>query len=342
MREPHEGQPEDVDSHDERPTRSTGLTLVGLLGGAVVAAVLMGQLAEPDPVPGPPPAVATTTASDVPTPREPDKPIGVDSLKRCPVQLGGLTLGDHLQLPGSALERWDCDSLTGPWSVVIRATDGHFGVHSAVVTFPAVYEGSGTPVGQPHGGEWDASSQRLVWPLAGEHLQIVGDVGQTELADLAMRITVEGGKPHLLAPDGFDVAATIPYRSPLVREMRYGAEDLGQASRLGDGLVFTGVTSGASFESLAFESHAKPAGFVRGKPAIYSEGQGGNGILAWEFATGRVAYIGYSGSGTNADAIDALRTLADKGRLLTLAQWETKDRVQVDPPSDTPPMIWTP
>ena len=55
-----------------------------------------------------------------------------------------------------------------------------------------------------------------------------------------------------------------------------------------------------------------------------------------------MAHIGYSGSGANADAIDALRTLADKGRLLTPAQWETKDRAQVDPPSDTPPRIWTP
>lgn len=338
MGEPDEGRMEDVDSHDERPTRSSGLTLLGLLGGAVLVAMLLGQLTAPDTPARPPVALATKTASDLPTGPAPDKPIGVESLRRCLVRMGGLLLGDHLKVPGSALELWDCDAPPrGPWSVVIRATGGHFSVRGAVVTFPFDSGGSGTRVTRPQGGLWNPADQRLEWPLAGSHAQIVGDVGQSRLVDLAMRITIQGGRPHLSTLDGFAVAANIPYRSPVVHEMRYGAMDLGQQSTLGDGLVFTGVTWAGSFESLAFESHAKPAGFVRGKPAIYSSALGGSGTLAWESAPGEVTYIGYSGPVSSAAAIEALRTLADKGRMLTPAQWETKDRAQVNPQSATPP-----
>ena len=326
----------EVDSRDARPTRSSGLTLVGLLVGAVLVAVLVGQLAEPDPPPRPPPtSVAPTNAFDLPVTPEPDVPIGVDSIRRCPVQLGGLTLGEDLQIRGSALERWDCDALKGPWSVVIRAADGHFGIQSAVVTFPIDPEGSGVPSTRPQGGVWNPGTQKLVWPLGSSHAQIVGDFGQATLEDLAARITVdrldpdEGDKPQFRALNGFTVAATIPYGSPVVHEMRYGAKDLGQARTLGDGLVFTGVTSGASFESQAFEAGAKPAGFVRGKPAIYSNALGGNGTLAWESAPGEVHYIGYSGSVSSDDAIEGLRALADKGRMLTPAQWQSKDRLPV-------------
>ena len=64
MREPDEGQVEDVDRHDERPTRSSGLTLVGLLGGAVLVAMVLGQLTAPDPAARPPTAAASTNATD--------------------------------------------------------------------------------------------------------------------------------------------------------------------------------------------------------------------------------------------------------------------------------------
>jgi hypothetical protein len=321
--------PAEVDGPDAPPRRSSGLTFVGLLVGAILVTVLIGQLSSPDPSPRPPTAVATT-APDLLSGPAPDKPIGVESIKRCPVQLGGLTLGDHRQIAGSALVRWDCNALKGPWSVVIRATGGSLGVDAAVVTFPVAQVRSGTPLTRPQGAVWRPDEQVLVWPLAGSHAQIVGDLGQAELADLAMTITVAAGKPHLPALDGFTAAPTITYRPPVVHEMRYGTNDLGHASTLGGGLVHTGVMSGAEFESMAFESHAKPAGFVRGKPAIYSDVQGGNGTLAWESAPGQVAYIGYSGAETSARAIEALRAMADKGRLLTPAQWEAKDRYSVD------------
>ena len=335
--------PAEVDDGDARATRSSGLIFVGLLLGAVLVAVLLdqvGQTADPNPSKRPPAAaVATTTTTticpDLPATPEPDRPIGVESIRQCTVPLGGLALGDRRQVPEPALERWNCDALRGPWSVVIRATDGHFGVHGAVVTFPVDRWGAGTAVAKPRGAVWSPGAQQLVWPLAGSHAQIVGDVGQTQLADLAMRITVETGRPHLAEPDGFAAGygslATTTHLPPVVHEMRYSTKDLGQESRFGDGLVYTGLMSGASLESQAFEARAKPAGFVRGYPAIYSDVPGGNGTLAWESAPGEVTYIGFSGSATlagakQADAIEALRGLADSGRPLTPAQWQAKDR----------------
>ena len=213
--------------------------------------------------------------------------------------------------------------------MVIRASGGHFGVHSAVVTFPVDLEGSGVPSTRPQNGVWNPGTQKLVWPLGGTYAQIVGDLGQTTLENLAMRITIEGGKPRFQTLDGFAATAAIPYGSPVVHEMRYGAVELGQRSTLGDGLVFTGVTRGASFESLAFESRAKAAGLVRGTQAIYATDLVGSGALAWESAPGEVTYVGYSSTATESTAFEGLRALADKGRMLTPAQWKIKDRYPV-------------
>jgi len=341
-------EPDEADLRDAPLARSSGLTLVGLLGGAVVAAVLLGQLTTPDPPARPPTAVAPTRAYTVPTTNAPDPPIGVESLKRCPVELGGLTLGESLQAPGSTMETWDCDALKqGPWSVVIRASGGHFGVKSAVVTFPssAAHSESDAPVTTPRGGRWDPGTQTLVWPLAGSHAEILGDLGEAQLIDLAMHITVERGRPRLLALDGFTAAATTTYRSPVVHEMRYEAAVLGLQGMLGGGEVWTGVTTGASFEFDVIGVRAvpggsafyQPAGVVRGKPAIYSSAPGGNWTLAWESAPGEVTYIGFSGRTVQKIALETLRALADKGTVVTPAQWQVKDRAQVGPQSDTPP-----
>jgi hypothetical protein len=297
-------------------------------------AVLLGQLTSPGPAPRPPTAVASNSASDLLRTPEPDRPIGVGSLRRCPVQQGGLALGSP-QAHGSALERWDCAALQGSWSVVIRSTSGHFGVRSAVVTFPVELTGAGIPSTKPPGGVWKPSTQTLVFPLGTSHGQIVGDLGQSTLEDLAARITIDrsgaGGadRPHFSGLDGFTASATVTYRPAVVHEMRYSTADLGQETGLGDGLVYTGVMSGAFLESEAFESQAKPAGLVRGKPAIYSTVQGGSGTLTWQSAPGEVMYIGFSGSATEAHAIESLRALANKGRALTPAQWQTKDRLPV-------------
>jgi hypothetical protein len=337
--------PAEVDSRDARPRRSDGLTFVGLILGAVLAALLfsqLGQLADPSQRPAAvvAPAVAATTASpDLPTAPETVEPIGMATIRRCPANMGGLTLGDHLDVNGWSHVRWDCSALKGPWSVVIRAAHGHFGVHGAVVTFPVPRAGTGTETAatRPRGAVW-RSARQLVWPLAGAHAQIVGDTGQAQLVDLATRITVESGKPRLPGPDGlvarYVLEATTTYRSPVVHEMHYRTRDLGQ-ERLGDGLVYTGLMSGAALESQAFAARARPAGFVRGHPAIYSGGEGDDRTLAWESGPGEVAYIGVSGAPTKdaaitqADAVEYLRALADGGRPLTPAQWEAKDRIAV-------------
>ncbi len=329
---------DEIDGRDRGQPRSSGLTLLGLLGGAVIAAALIGQLTAPDPAPRSNAPLVTTPASDQPTTIGPDVPIGVESLKRCAVHLGGLTLGDHLENPGYPLERWDCDAVAhGPWSVVIRAVGGHFGVHGAVVTFPIDPVGGGVPSTKPAGGVWNPGAQMLVFPLGQFHAQIVGDLGQSTLENLAARVTDVAGRPRFAGLDGFGVVATTTYGSLVVHEMRYGAKELGQKNTLGDGLVFTGVTWAASFETLAFESHAEPAGVVRGKPAVYSSALGGSGTLAWESAPGQVSYVGYSGALSSPKAMNALRALADKGRMLTPAQWETRNRGQIDAQTDTSP-----
>jgi len=324
--------PTEVESREVRSTRSSGLAFAGFLGGIVLAAVLLGQLTDPGPSPVTSRASQTKNASDVPPSPEPAKSLGVESIKECTVHLGGLVLGNHLRVPGSALERWDCDALKGPWSLVIRARGGHFGVHSSVVTFPVDLVGSGVPSTKPDGGVWNPGTQKLTWPLGTSYAQIVGDLGQTTLEDLAARVTIEVGKPHFAALDGFAATAVIPYDSPVVHEMRYSTDDLGEAGKRGSGLIYTGVTSGASFETLLFEAHAKLAGFVRGRLALFSEVPSGNGALAWESAPGEVTYIGTEGMATRANAIETLRALANNGRLLTPKQWETKDRFSAAAP----------
>jgi hypothetical protein len=349
----------EVDRPAATPTMS-GLAFVGLLVCTLVVAMLLGQLTGQDTSDQPSGAVAHLTGVTAPKaaanllsppdlafspdfanapdpggdPQQRNRPIGVGSLSGCPANLGGLLLGDHARVPGWGLERWDCGASKGPWSVVIRATGGHLGFHSAVVTFPFDRAAAGIPVSEPPGAVWNPGVQRLVWPLAGSHAEIVGDLGRAKLTDLAMGITVEAGKPHLLAHDGYDAVATIPYLPTVVHEMRYSTGELGQGSRLGDRSVYTGVVSGAAFESQAFEARAKSAGLVRGRQAIYSDVGGHYSTLAWERVPGEVTYIGFSGDQTTLSEpnIEALRALADKGRVLTPEQWLAKDRIPLSRP----------
>jgi hypothetical protein len=260
------------------------------------------------------------------------------------VPLGALTLGDHLRLPGWTIERWDCDALTlGPWSVVIRAADGHFAATSAVVIYPFPGQPGqlDTPVAKPRGGMWNAESRSLVWPInEGGNAKIVGDLGQTRLADFATRITVQQGRPHFSPVDGFAATTATTYRPPAVHEISYLSVDLGQEGILGTGEIWTAVMPGAGAEAEALEDGARPAGFVRGKPAIfttnphpsrYAFATGQNsGALCWESAPDEVTCIGYEGSATIKEAIEALRALADKGTMLSPAQWLRRDRSPVD------------
>lgn len=53
------------------------------------------------------------------------------------------------------------------------------------------------------------------------------------------------------------------------------------------------------------------------------------GSLAWESAPGEVTYIGFSGSASEELAIEALRALANNGKMLTPAQWRNRNPEQV-------------
>src|SRR5665647_337399 len=197
-----------------------------------------------------------------------------------------------------------------------------------------------TPVAKPQGGKWNAESRSLVWPInEGYNAKIVGDVGQTRLGDLATRITVQQGRPHFSPVDGFTATTATTYRPPAVHELSYQSVDLGQAGRLGTGEIWTAVMSGAGAEAQAFEDGAKPAGLVRGKPAIYTTnpypprysfaaGQN-SGALCWESAPDEVTCIGFESPATEKDAIEVLRALADKGTVLSPAQWLSRDRTPV-------------
>lgn len=316
----------EVGGSNARRTRRSGLRLVALLGGAVLAAVLVGELTTSDPRP---------TAAITPT--APGTSIKAELLRPCPAYVGGLALSETRLIGEWPVETWDCQALTeGPWSLVIRASDGHFGAKSAVVTYPVDHEGLGPAVTRPRGGRWDRNTQTLVFPMGGSHAQIVGDLGLATLVKLAMR-TTDGrdgnadGRPHFLGLQGFAASAVTTFHSPVLNEIYYETRDLGLA-KLGKGQIWTGVVRGASFESAAFENHAKPAGLVRGKPAMYTHGQyltyvtpgPTTGSLTWESAPGEVTYIGFSGSASEESATEAIRTLANNGTALTPAQWRNR------------------
>ena len=197
--------------------------------------------------------------------------------------MGGPTLGDHLKVPGTALERWDCAAPPkGPWSVVIRAAEGHFGVHGAVVTFP-VDQIVGRTVTRPQGGVWDAGTQRHVWPLSGSRPRS-SEVAQgraRHLTTFASLLSAAGGTfPYLLgSPSQTPPTLRIPCR-PRDALRRYGSEKQGSARRRSFASSRSHVGS-VLFESLGSSLHARPAGFVRGNPAIYPAPWGKAGTLAW-------------------------------------------------------------
>ncbi|MEP7216534.1 MAG: hypothetical protein ABI782_09805 [Anaerolineaceae bacterium] len=203
---------------------------------------------------------------------------------------------------------------------------------------------------KPPGGMWNRDSQSLTWPVGGAEALIVGDLGLAQLADLAMQVIVGvDGWPRLSVPwllDSFAPELVTTFRSPAMHHVRYPTGDLRQESKLGNGQVWTGVSTGAFLESKVFVERANPAGLVRGHQAIYSSSLypqwlalgPDSGTLAWESAPGEVTFIGFSGTANRAVAIEVLRELANKGSVLTLAQWESRDRAQVDSKPDPLPL----
>lgn len=214
---------------------------------------------------------------------------------------------------GSTLERRDHTAVNGPWTVVVRRSGGSLGRDGSVVTFPvpAPSDVRTVRVGRVLG---TAGSGMLTWPLGGAYARVRGDHTEAELVAIAVRTTLVAARPVVHAPSGFVVVSSGPYRSPSIREVRYGSMDLGEEAALGAGLTYTGVSRSGGLEDLLYAVNARSAGMVAGKPAVITSGLGGNGLLAWEPIPGVTAYVGYSGASLGGDATEALRRLAGRGR----------------------------
>lgn len=209
---------------------------------------------------------------------------------------------------GTGLDRRDPAAASGPWAVVVRRPGGSLGRGGAVVTFPVAAGERG-------------SAGSYVWPLAGAHARVRGDLAGSQLRAIAAGTTVRGGRPQVRPPAGYRVVSAGSYRAPSVHEIRYGTRSLGLQAALGDGLTFTGVVAASGFEDALFAAPGGDAEPVGGRPAVVTSVFGGNGALAWETAPGLIAYVGYSGAQLDGTAVAALGSLADAAVGLSDAQW---------------------
>jgi len=311
-----------VDPEGSRAARAPrGLVLVAVLALAVGLAVAANTLGESftQPPPRPPPADATTTVSE-PTPSDSLTTPSIRVETALPA-IGGLALGG--QPITTSLTRSDPTAVIGPWTVVVRRVDGSLGRYGAVVTYPAPTNDGAITGASIRVGSASGISGRgfILWPLGNGQARIRGDLPQADLVHIAELTTVVAGRPQVRPPAGFRVIARAPSRLLLVHEIRYASADLGVGPALGDGLTYTGLTSGGGFEDALYAERATPAGTVHGAAAVLSSVQGGNGTLAWEPSPGVVAYVGWSGAPVSAKAVTALRTLAEGARILTPSQW---------------------
>ena len=303
------------------PKAPRGLVLVAVLalalGVAVAADTLGGTFTQPPH--RNPPADVTTTRSEA-TPTDSTTTSG-NRVETALPAIGGLALGG--QRIQTTLTRSDPTAVSGPWTVVVRGADGSLGRDGAVVTYPA-HTKDATNNGAPiRVGSATGISGRgfILWPLGNGQARIRGDLPKTDLVHIAELTTVVAGRPQVRPPEGFRVIVRASSRLPLIHEIRYDSTRLGVSSALGDGLTYTGLTSGGGFEDALYAERATPAGRVHGAPAVVSPVQGGNGTLAWEPSPGVVAYVGWSGVGMSTEAVTALRALAEGAHMLTPSQW---------------------
>ncbi|MEU6141247.1 hypothetical protein ABZ848_12880 [Streptomyces sp. NPDC047081] len=222
----------------------------------------------------------------------------------------------------STLNRHDRTATAGPWTVTVRRSDtGSLGHDGAVVTYPV----EKPPAGSPIRFDEAAGSRRdgeVIWPLADSYARVRGDLPWAQLAKIADGTSVVAGRPEVKAPAGFSVVSTGPARPHVVREARYGSEEVGEARELGNGLIFTGVVRCGGIEDRLYALGARAAGTVHGRPAVVTDAIVGNAILAWEPKPGVIAYVGYSGAALDRGAIEALRRTAERTRLLSPREWQ--------------------
>lgn len=198
-----------------------------------------------------------------------------------------------------------------------------------MVTFPVGAPSVGHSVGVG-GVIGKAEGGMVMWPVAGAYARIRGDLSEAELIAIAGRTTVVAGRPVVRQPAGYAVVSTGPYRPPTIHQIRYGSAWVGEQEALGNGLTYTGVTSGGGFEDQLYAAQTDDAGPVHGRQAVVSTVFGGNATLAWEPAPGIVAYLGYSGSQLDDEAVAALRRLAERSRALTSSEWRATNPQIID------------
>jgi hypothetical protein len=228
---------------------------------------------------------------------------------------------DRTVSSGMTLERCDRTALTGPWTVVVRRPGYPLGTAGAVVTYPVPAARAGRPV-TVNGVLGSVEDGAVIWRLGAGYARVRGDVPEADLISIAAHTVVEAGRPAVLPLSEYAVVTTGPYRSPAIREVRYGAADLGESQWLGNGLVYTGLISGGGFEDQLYAVRASRRSSVHGIPAVVSPVLGGNATLAWEPIAGLVAYVGYSGAQLSDQAVAALQRLAGRTTFLSTGQWQ--------------------
>lgn len=328
----------------DRPWRPPRwLIVVGLvaLSGVVLASTAIFAFRDGTGRRSAPPPAATPTGSltggaAVPSAEPPGPaclPVGSAQTPAPTESVAGLRIDRTPAGTGSALDRCDRTAVDGPRTMVVRGPGGSLGRQGAVVTFPAepLRAGRGVAVGGVTG---TAANGMVTWPVAQNHARIRGDLNEADLIAIAVRTTVVDGRPSLDPPAGFTVVASGPYRPPTIHELRYGTAAVGERAALGDGLTYTGVTSGGGFEDQLYAMPARDGGPVNGRPTVVSSVSGGSATLAWEPAPGLVAYVGYSGSEPDDAAIAALRRLAGRTRVLNDSEWLAANPQTVDQTSE--------
>ncbi|MFI0448484.1 hypothetical protein [Actinomadura sp. 6N118] len=313
------GMPDDVlSSGPEEPRRPLARRIA--LAAAILLVIGAG-------------GVRLLAADDKETPRRPAEsapartsppsgivvPAGPDA-RLDPGDIPGIAIGNAAN--GSTLERRDRAGTANPWSVVVRRKGGSLASHGAVITYPVPKAPlqRRVRIGDVQGR---AADGLIVWKIAGSYARIRGDLPERDLVRIAAATTVVDWRPTVRTLAGFPQITDGHYRPLVIREARYGSKELAEGAALGGGLTFVGVAPVGGVEDRLFAANARPAGTVRGEPAVVTSAMGGNGLLAWEPTPGTVAFVGYSGARMNDDAVAALRRVAERTRLLNEQQWRS-------------------
>lgn len=302
--------------------------LPGLLGGDDDAAVsarakrptATSPATSPAPSPRPVPAAtrtATRTEPSTPSPTRTQQTRADAERGGCQVTLGGLLLGGNA-LRGTGLERWQREGRLDRQVLVVRRNHGgSLGTASAAVTWPLALEEA---VATGLAPTTVAERHELVWPLAGHLARIRGSLTGDQLAGLAQTATVLDGRLVVAPPAGYTILYGGRCDEGVQHEVRYSPYSAGVDSVLSDGLVFTGLQRVGTFEDeLLARGPATAVGAVGSHPAVLVDI--GSAAVAWEPATGVVAYVGYSGPAPTPALVRLLLDLAEDSRVIPAGEF---------------------